>query len=78
MGGLSQIVNFCIIDDEVKDGPPREQPFEVAFQKLSLSFDPGYYVSVQVVPLSGRDPEESRRRALRFLELAAPLLFRHF
>jgi EpsI family protein len=78
MGRSTQILSFYLVDDELLDGPPREKPLRLALEKLKLSFDPGYYVQVQVVPEADRDPEAARRAALTFLRLAAPHILRHF
>jgi hypothetical protein len=78
MGARTEVVNFCIIDGEVLDGPPRNKPFSIAREKLSLSREAGYYATVQVVPVPRRGGRPAREIALAFLEAAAPRLFRHF
>lgn len=72
------ILSFYIVDGKLLDGPPRNRPDELAVQKLTMSFDPGYYVKVNVIAVGERRFDLGRQVCLDFLKAAGPYIFRHF
>jgi EpsI family protein len=72
------ILNFFILDGDVMEQSPRNEPFRLALEKFKPSTDPGYFVQVQVVPLATAKGEKARETAVSFVEEAMSYIFRHF
>jgi EpsI family protein len=71
------ILNFVILDGDVLAQSPRNEPSRLAWEKAVPSAGPGYFVRVEVVPLS-MDGASAREAAVSFIEEAGSYIFRHF
>ena len=72
------VLNFFVVNGRSLPQSPRDDPLELARQKLSLRSDPGYYVQVQVIADGSAGGREGTETALGFLAAAGPHLFAHF
>lgn len=72
------VLNFFIVNGEVLEKPPRNKPFWIGLEKLSLSNDPGYFVQAQVVTVNRSDGADGKKLAMDFLARAGRPLFLHF